>query len=114
MLGADLNFVRPQQAKATITWSQPVGLPGLDAPLFRATLSYTHEHGGVRSISATPATLDGVDRLDLRAGVDSTHWSVTINGSNVLDNEYLLDRTSTKFRLADPAYYYLEVSWRFD
>lgn len=112
--GADLNFVRPQQAKGTVTWRQPIrGIGWLDAPVFKATFTYTHEHGGVRSISNSSVTLDGVDRLDARIGVDSAHWSVTLNGSNVLDNEYYLDRTATRFRLADPAYYYLEVSWKY-
>ena len=89
-----------------------MGLSFLDGPTFQATLSYTMEHGGVRSISATPATLDGVDRLDARIGIDSAHWSVTLNGSNVLDNEYYLDRTATVFRIANPDYYYLEVDWK--
>lgn len=113
IIGAALNFVRPQQFKASLTWRQPIALFGLDHPEFQTTLSYTMEHGGVRSISADPATLDGVDRMDARIGIDTEHWSLTLNGTNVLNNIYDIDRTKNKFRLSQPNYYYLELDWRY-
>ncbi|XOV88120.1 MAG: TonB-dependent receptor [Pseudomonadota bacterium] len=113
LLGANLNFVRPVQVKGNLTWRQPLPLPGFTNPMFRATLTYTHEHGGWGSLSANPLGLDGVDRLDARMGFDSEHWSLTLNGRNVLDAEYYPDRTGAVFRLNDPAYYFIELSWRY-
>ncbi|MCB1693316.1 MAG: TonB-dependent receptor [Pseudomonadales bacterium] len=113
LLGVPLNFVRPQQLKANLTWRQPVPIPGLMSPVFKATIVYTMEHGGYSSLSANSLGLDGVDRMDVRVGVDSDHWSFTINGSNVLDEQYFPDRTGTFFRVNDPAYYYAEISWRY-
>lgn len=113
LLGVPLNFIRPVELKTNLTWRQPVPLPFLTDAVFKATATYTHEHGGYRSLSAAPDVLDGVDRLDARIGVDSEHWSLTLNGRNVLDSEYYLDRTAKFYRRNSPAYYFLELSWRY-
>lgn len=111
-LGAKLNFVRPVQFKANLTWRQPVPLPFLDNSLFKATMTYTHEHGGYSSLSANSLSLDGVDRLDARVGIESDHWSFTMNGRNILDNQYFTDRTAAFFRINDPSYYFFELSYQ--
>lgn len=105
-LGAQLNFVRPVQVKANFTWRQPVPMPVLQNAILKASVTYTHEHGGWGSLSANPLGLDGVDRMDVRIGLDSDHWSFTLNGRNVLDNEYFPDRTAAVFRLNEPSFYF--------
>ncbi len=111
-LGAKLNFIRPVQVKANLTWRRPVAIPIFENPVFKATMTYTHEHGGWGALSPNPLGLDGVDRLDVRIGLDADHWSFTLNGRNVLDNEYFPDRTAAVFRLNEPSFYFFEVRWR--
>lgn len=110
-LGARLNFVRPTELKGNVSWRQP--LPGFEGVTVLAAATYIHESGGFTALNTSRLHLDGVDRLDMRLGLESQHWSATLNGNNVLDNEYFTDRTPTRFRLNDPEYYYLELSYRF-
>lgn len=111
-LGAELNFVRPQQFKGTLIFRQPLPIDALGAPRLFAVATYIHEHGGVRGLDANPISLDGVDRLDARIGLEGDRWQATLNGSNVLDKTYDLDRTAVLFRLNDPEYYWFEFEWR--
>ena len=110
-LGARLNYIRPTQIKGNLTWRQPVGF--IDGAIFKATTTYIHENGGVRNLSVNGGTMDGVDRMDIRVGLETNHWSFTLNGNNVLDNEYFIDRTATRFRLVDPEYYFFELTYRY-
>ena len=107
--GERLNYMRPVELKGRLTWRQPLSYRNL---MLNTTLVYTHENGGIRSIGSS-LSLDGVDRLDARIGLESDHWSLTLNGNNLLDNEYFSDRTKTRFRLADPRYYFVELSWKY-
>jgi outer membrane receptor protein involved in Fe transport len=107
--GARLNFIRPVQLKGSFTWHQPLSFQGM---MLKATVSYIHESGGVRSLGNNNP-IDGVDRMDARIGVESAHWSFTLNGNNVLDKEYFTDETVTRFRLAEPRYFYFELSWNY-
>lgn len=109
-LGARLNFIRPTEVKGNLTWNQP--LPGLEGVRIKFALTYIHESGGFRNLAANQGSLDGVDRLDARIGVEGRRWTLMLNGNNVLDKEYYTDRTATRFRLNDPEYYFLEFSWR--
>lgn len=110
-LGARLNFVRPTELKGNLTWRQP--LPGFDGVTMLAAATYIHESGGFAGLNTSGLKIDGVDRLDLRLGLESQHWSATLNGNNVLDKEYFTDRSAVRFRLNDPEYYFLELSYRF-
>ncbi len=111
-LGAEISAIRPVQLKSNISWRRPLSISWLENAVFSATANYTHESGGVRSLGSS-LSLDNVDRMDARIGINSDHWSFTANGSNVLDKEYFSDRTGTRFRLVDPQYFYFELSWRY-
>ena len=111
-LGAEISAVRPVQLKSNISWRHPLSISWLENAVFSATANYTHESGGVRSLGSS-LSLDNVDRMDARIGINSDHWSFTANGSNVLDKENFSDRTATRFRLVDPQYFYFELSWRY-
>lgn len=112
-LGAKLNFIRPVELKGNLIWRQPISVPGLSNSVFKAAVTYIHEHGGYQSLSSNPLSLDGVDRMDVRLGLDSDHWSLALNGRNVLDAQYFPDRTAAFFRANEPAYYFVELSWRY-
>ncbi len=109
-LGARLNFIRPTQVKGNLTFSQPI--PAFDGVRFKFAVTYIHEHGGVTALTANPLTIDGIDRLDARIGLEGEQWSLMLNGNNLLDNEYFTDRNRTRFRLAEPEYYFAEFAWR--
>jgi outer membrane receptor protein involved in Fe transport len=115
--GQDLNNLRDYQVKGNVIYRQP--LPFGNGWLFAgaellASVTYTHEHGGFRDLAVDPSRLDGVDRLDARLGIDATHWSVMVNGTNVLDKQYDLFTANNgdQFRRNDPEYYWIELSWR--
>lgn len=111
--GARLNRLRERQIKGNVIYRQPLGASGwLEGAQFLVSATYVHEHGGVANLNADPFTLDGVDRLDARIGFDAPRWSITLNGSNLLDKDYELWRRTVQYTINDPRYYYAEVRFR--
>lgn len=117
LLGLPLPRLRDAQIKANFIYRQPLNFgSGLfNGADLLAAVTYTHEHGGYRDLDNRDP-LDGVDRMDARIGIDTNRWSLTVNGSNILDADYELFTYSPPgddlFRQNDPSHYWVELGVR--
>jgi iron complex outermembrane recepter protein len=118
-LGAQLPFARPKQLKSQVIFRHPIGQGSLG---LLASASYVYESGGFWGLGDVPeTTVDESNpaatarRLNARFGIQSRHWSLTVNGENVTDDNYRIWHNNldpeTVWRRVDPRYWYLEFNY---
>ncbi len=116
--GVRLNHMRPHNWSAAARFRYPLASAGVLANInFITTLTWVREEGGYQTLPEVgiPARkLDDFSRFDARIGLDSERWSLILQGSNITDEEYILDETAAGVvRINDPSYYSLQFYLRF-
>ena len=126
-IGQTLPYMRPHDYKGSFVYRHP--LPGLanngalwSGATLLASVNFVIEKGGTRSLArpgGLPEHQDNVRRFDAQIGIETDRWSAIARGSNILDADYETwsfyrnaNARSPWMRIADPAYYSVEFSWR--
>lgn len=118
LAGVRLNNLRPENWAATARFRYPLSSSGLLAEYdFFTSLSWVREAGGFQTlpeVGLVALPLDDFSRFSARMGIENDRWTLALQGSNITDEEYILNVDNAGiFRVNNPSYYSVRLSVRF-